>query len=222
MEQTLETAIARPRYQASDDAGFNGQPARKRLYRALLEAFDFELMVETGTWTGDTTGYLAETSGVPVFSSEINYRFHSLARKRLVDFPSVSLHLSDSRRFLSELAANPDFARRRTFFYLDAHWYNDLPLREEIGIIADAWPEFVIMVDDFQVPGDDGYGYDDYGPGQALTIDYITGTMIDKGLAAFFPFASSHDETGYHKRGCVVIAREGDGGVLDMISELRR
>jgi len=29
------------------------------------------------------------------------------------------------------------------------------------------------MIDDFQVPDDPGYAYDDYGPGKALTPDLV-------------------------------------------------
>lgn len=222
MEETLDTLIARPRYETSDAAGFNGQMPRKRVFRDLLDAFEFEIMVETGTWTGDTTGFLAESARVPVFSSEINYRFHSLARKRLVDFPNVSLHLADSRKFLSMLAADSSLTSRRAFFYLDAHWYTDLPLLEEIQIIANAWTDFVIMVDDFKVPDDDGYGFDDYGPGKTLDIESIMPIMNSEDLVAYFPSASSHDETGYHKRGCVIVAPRKMGTRLNEIASIRK
>jgi hypothetical protein len=54
------------------------------------------------------------------------------------------------------------------FFHLDAHWEGDLPLQEEIEIILGRFPNFLIMIDDFRVPGDSGYGFDDYGRGKML------------------------------------------------------
>ena len=52
-----------------------------------------------------------------------------------------------------------------TFFFLDAHGREHLPLREELEIILTHWREAIVMIDDFEVPGTD-YGYDDYGPGK--------------------------------------------------------
>jgi hypothetical protein len=36
---------------------------------------------------------------------------------------------------LRQLAASPSFSKHGVFFYLDAHWYSDLPLAEEIDAI---------------------------------------------------------------------------------------
>jgi hypothetical protein len=43
------------------------------------------------------------------------------------------------------------------FFYLDAHWNEDLPLAEEIDLIFSRSPCAVVMIDDFEVPGDPGF-----------------------------------------------------------------
>ena len=70
---------------------------------------------------------------------------------------------------------------RSYFVYLDAHWAEELPLAEELCIVASAWTRCVVMVDDFQVPGDSGYAYDDYGPGLALTEDYLPASILKDG-----------------------------------------
>lgn len=62
------------------------------------------------------------------------------------------------------------------------------------------------MIDDFQVPGDEGYSYDDYGPGKRLCLDYLQPLSQFK-LTAFFPTLPSREETG-GKRGCVVLGDE--------------
>jgi hypothetical protein len=69
-------------------------------------------------------------------------------------------------------------------------------------------PLAVVMVDDFQVPFDAGYGYDDFGPGKALTPAYIAAAMIAHKLEAYFPSTPSYAETG-ERRGCIVLAKEG-------------
>ena len=221
LEATLETAVSTTRYSRGPAIGFNGQLMRKQIFSDIIAAIPFETVVETGTWTGDTTGFMAETSRLPVFSCELNYRSHTLARRRLVDFAGITLQLSDSRRFLSELAGDPVIANSKTFFYLDAHWYADLPLLEEVALIAKSWSDFVIMVDDFQVPGDEGYGYDDYGPGKALTLEYLSEAIRERSLTAYFPSARSADESG-HKRGCVILAPQRSAEALDLLTSIKR
>jgi hypothetical protein len=60
------------------------------------------------------------------------------------------------------------------------------------------------MIDDFQVPGDGGYRYDDYGPGKALTEEYLPTSELE-GWTLLYPTASSADEAGA-RRGCCVLA----------------
>jgi len=73
----------------------------------------------------------------------------------------------DSREFIQRL----DVPRQaRTFFYLDAHWEESLPPREELDLIIREFKQFVVMIDDFEIPNDPGYGFDDYGPGKRLSL----------------------------------------------------
>jgi hypothetical protein len=51
-------------------------------------------------------------------------------------------------------------------------------------------------VDDFQVPGDHGYGYDNYGVGKALTREYIVPLVSQFELSEFYPRTPSSVETG--------------------------
>jgi hypothetical protein len=63
------------------------------------------------------------------------------------------------------------------------------------------------MIDDFQVPSDPGYGYDDYGPEKALVSSYIQPAVLAHELGAFHPCTPSAAETG-GRRGCVVLAKD--------------
>ena len=65
-------------------------------------------------------------------------------------------------------------------------------------------PEHVIVVDDFEVPGDAGYRYDDYGGGKRLCLEYIS-AFADPDVEAFFPSTRSPQETG-RRRGCCVLS----------------
>ena len=93
------------------------------------------------------------------------------------------------------------------FFYLDAHWNDDLPLAEEIDLVFSQCPLAVIMIDDFQVPSDPGYEYDDYGAGRALIPSYIASPITTYNLQAFYPATPSAEESGL-RRGCIVLARQ--------------
>jgi hypothetical protein len=59
------------------------------------------------------------------------------------------------------------------------------------------------MIDDFCVP-DSEYGFDDYGPGKRLELDYIQAILARHGTSAFFPKATASEETG-SRRGCIVL-----------------
>jgi len=90
------------------------------------------------------------------------------------------------------------------FAYLDAHWEADLPLAEELEIVFGWDSDAIVMIDDFQVPDDPGYGYDDYGPGKALTPDLVDPACRAFGLEQLYPVLASANETGV-KRGCVIL-----------------
>jgi len=221
LENALDHVIDTQPWVASEDVGFNGQSQRKRLFKQLLETFTFDAIVETGTWLGNTTGYLATTSSLPVYTCELNRHFHALARKRLQNLQSVHCSLDDSRSFLARLSGT-DLVSQNVFFYLDAHFYDDLPLGEELEIVASRWRNFVIMVDDFAVPGDPGYGHDDYGRGQELCLNSYRQVFARNDLVPLFPAHASGEETGA-KRGCVVLTKNGDwADRLGRLQSLRR
>lgn len=223
----LETAVRvlteSPAYVPGDGVGLNGSMNRKRIIEELLRTFDFSFVIESGTYLGDSTGYFADASKLPVYSSEINPMLHSLAKIRLKGKPGIHLVRSDSRRFLEEMSGNPDVVRKECFFYLDAHWGKDCPLAEEISIIASRWPRFVAMVDDFQVPGDPGYAYDRCGMFKWMNLSLIRKSVEKHDLGVYFPSAPSREETASGRpKGFVMLARNGEyGDRLKTVSLLR-
>jgi hypothetical protein len=192
---------------------FNGQHHRRLMFEEIIATCRPKALVETGTFRGTTTELMAATR-LPLYTVESRARRFGYARQRLKGFANVKLTFGDSRAFLRDLLRRDELPDDRNFFYLDAHWGKDLPLAEEIDIIFSGWPKAIVMVDDFQVPGDDGYSFDDYGPGKALTAGYLSDLTSRFALAHFYPSCPSEKETGT-RRGSIVIASAGD-----VISEL--
>jgi hypothetical protein len=170
------------------------------MVRELAGAVPFDVVLETGTFRGTSTAFFAAVTGTPVETVEISARYYEYSRRRLERLPGITVHLGDSRGFLRDQARKrPDAT---ALIYLDAHWGDDLPLAEELHIIASEWTHSIVMIDDFEVPGDTGYEFDEVAPGKALTRSYLPDMP---GWALFYPGIPSSEETG-RRRGCVVLA----------------
>jgi hypothetical protein len=215
-QKLLDILLADAVHSGACEVGMHAQRYRREVVAQLFERLGLEVAVETGTNLGNTTNYLARTFDVPVHSSEIVPRYHHAARRMLREVPNAHLYLKDSRSFLRELAAQSEITSKPTFFYLDAHWYEDLPLNDEVNIVAGSWEDFAVLVDDFSVPGDSGYAFDDYGPGKALVIEYLRATLGEHGLKAFFPTVPSAQETGGRSGYVVLVPTHLASALSDM------
>lgn len=186
----------------------NGQTGRKAIFTQILEVCSFDAVLETGTYRGITTAWLAEHFSGPIASCELEKIYLRQAQSRLAKFTNVALHLMDSRDFLSQSLSNSS-VESKFFIYLDAHWKDDLPLARELEIIDQSGVQAVIAIDDFRVPGDSGYGFDDYGSGKALTIELLA-SLKDKGYKLYFPRLASNLEDG-SKRGVCILSKSMQG-----------
>jgi hypothetical protein len=195
---------------------FNGQCFRQLIFMDLNRTCRFEAIVETGTYVGCTTQFLAKNTSVPVHTVESNAKDFQVAKRHLKFYPKVHLVHANSVNFLSSLPLAQDTT---TFFYLDAHWEGCLPLAEEVEIVLSRFKHFVIMIDDFAVPGDEGYTYDDYGPGKRLSLRDFP-FHKDPRVRAFSPSRPSMQESGA-RRGCIVLASDTLAPALGSLDCLR-
>lgn len=211
-----------PARRAAWGGSFNGQERRRELFTALVGKLKPVVIIETGTYRGTTTEFMAAT-GIPVYSVETNRRFYGFARARLWRQRHVTVRCGDSREALRAFFADPLYSPNdgAALAYLDAHWNDDLPLAEELELIFAKCAAAVVMVDDFQVPDDPGYDYDDYGPGKALNAAYVAPAVEAHDLAIFYPSASSQQETGL-RRGCIVLCNAAFAYKLQSLPQLRR
>ncbi|WP_156442324.1 hypothetical protein [Mycobacterium sp. IS-1556] len=183
----------------------NGQAGRVKLCRQIFAELPPAAIVETGTFLGTTTEFFAEF-GVPVYTAEVKPRYHAYSDLRFRPVSDrVHVVLADSRVFLRQLAADPSFPKEKIFFYLDSHWYSDLPLLEEIDVIFGTWKRSIIMIDDFAVPGEP-YAHTDDGQGADLNGEYLD-ALGRTDMFRFYPSLPASQETGY-KTGCIILCND--------------
>jgi hypothetical protein len=197
----------KPKKRESWGGPFNGQKFRQRIFFDLLYYFPIKAVVETGTFRGTTTTMFVATS-LPVYTVEAHPRYFSYSKTRFTFNRNIKQFKDDSRSFLKALSKDKSVPKEGVFFYLDAHWKEDLPLREELEIIFANWVRPIVMVDDFCVP-DSNYEFDDYGPGKTLDMNYIKQVVSENNLSVFFPAVNAKEETG-GKRGSVILCQDID------------
>jgi hypothetical protein len=196
---------------------FNGQEKRIEAIREIFARVQFGAIIETGTYRATTTVFLRSLSNAPIATIEAKSRYYHYAKRRLRGVARLAAIRGDSATLLPQLARIPPWSLVPVFFYLDAHWLKALPLPAELEAIRDGWSDFVALIDDFRVPDDPGYAYDDYGPGAVLEPEILT-PLADSNVAVYWPVAPSATETGA-RRGWVVLASAGP--VDDALQSLR-
>jgi hypothetical protein len=218
VKQAADLELLSPDLQNCWGGPFNGQHGRTAIVAEILAAIQPGAVVETGTYRGITTEWFAEHVDVPVWSCEKEQLYWLQARHRLRSQPQVHLELSDSRAFLKRLVPTLD-PNTPTLFYLDAHWESDLPLKDELRIIFGMQAAAVVLIDDFRVPDDPDYAWDDYGPDQRLDVSQFK-DILPETAAIYFPSLRAKEEGGA-RRGCCVVAQNGSAAI-DSCGLLRR
>lgn len=200
----------------------NGQHHRAHLALDIITGgFGCKGIVETGTYRGNTTEFLAGT-GLPTRTIERDDRLAAYSRARLRKHRNITVHNAASEVGLWQIAAaENDFPTERVFFYLDAHWDAHIPLADELRAIQANWTDSIVMIDDFAVPGD-SYRWLDRGPTARLDESSL-GAWADK--RRWYPATPAYVETGQNT-GWVVLAQNDEIArqldKLDGPNQLRR
>ena len=201
IQHAAELELLSPELQMCWGGPFNGQTGRIAMVSELLALLKPQTIVETGTFRGITTLWFARNFDGPVWSCEAEELYLIQARRRLRDCSNDHLENADSRHFLKRLM--PEFdSDAPLLFYLDAHWGANLPLREELQIIFATHSKAVVIVDDFRIPDDPGYTWDDYEEGARVDAGQLVGAIPD-GSSIYFPRLSSADESGARRDCCL-------------------
>jgi len=131
------------------------------LLRAEARGRGLRVLVETGTYTGETCWTLRREFD-RIETIEVQPELVRLARMRFARTPSVHVHEGDSADVLPSILASLD---RPALIWLDAHPCTDrsardvpVPLVAELRAIAESAVEgHVVLVDDMRLMGRDGF-----------------------------------------------------------------
>lgn len=136
---------------------------KMRVVRSHVERYRTPYFVETGTYMGSMTDFVAAT-GAECHSIEIDPMIYARAQRVLSRHRNVHLHLGDSGRVLPELLQN---ISKPTTFWLDGHYSGgftgkaelDTPVSAELDcIMSHPVKGHVILIDDARdFQGTDGY-----------------------------------------------------------------
>lgn len=150
-----------------DGAMFNTDSFLVERFTKYHRRHGFTCAVETGTFEGDTTVGLARL--IPkVLTIEIDQSMHEQVQPRFACYPNITSLLGNSPDVLAHVLPQLSYP---LFAYLDAHWEDYWPLRDELELLLAVKKPKLIMIHDFRVPGRD-FGFDSYN-GHACDLDLI-------------------------------------------------
>jgi hypothetical protein len=142
--------------------------------RTLAEKYSIDILVETGTYLGDTL-YSLYPSFAKLYSIELSEHFFALAQKRFKQYNKIQLLQGDSGEELHKLV--PQF-NQPALFWLDGHYSGGItakgklecPVYEELNAIFASPFNHVIVIDDARL----FVGKNDYPTIEELKI-YLAG-----------------------------------------------
>jgi len=143
---------------AREELAFHGDEIWREMVARLIDFFNPTSIIETGTFKGHTTSYLANIFEGNVFSCEVVGMYYRESRYCLRNRGNVKIFHGSSSKVLNKLVAE-NLLGYTPLFFLDAHWYSYWPLCDELAVIKKL-PRAIIMIDDFRVPQRPNFGYE--------------------------------------------------------------
>jgi hypothetical protein len=151
------------RWLRSGCTGLAPHPVKMMVVASYLKRFSLEHFIETGTYQGETLGYVAR-SGVRCTSIELSPELHEAARERFRGAENVNLFQGDSGRVLPKVLEG---LTEPALFWLDGHYSAGntakgeahTPISAELqAILSHPVKQHVILIDDARLFS----GADDY------------------------------------------------------------
>jgi hypothetical protein len=145
-------------------SGFHGNLILHTMVDDIISKLGVTSFVETGTQYAYTTIHVASRhSTLPVFTCEIDPVCFSKSAEKLITYPNISIFMESSEKFIDRLITEKTLGNFPMFF-LDAHWNDYWPLLDEVINISKL-SRFIILIDDFMVPGRSQFEHEPGGGG---------------------------------------------------------
>lgn len=186
---------------------FCGDTCLQETFSQLVREHKPDLILETGTYLGDTTVFLA-SFGIPVLTVEINPDFRTAALAKFKEFPNITSMLGDSASVLLEKF--DEIQDKKIVAFIDAHWQQDKAAERELTLLSRLTNKPVLLVHDFYVPGTD-FGYDSHD-GHRYDLE---------SFSAYFDFIYGKGKWSHRyntqasglKRGVVIVTHKNEAQV---------
>ncbi len=165
-----------PRIQISSIV-WHRDPNLENLVRHLIETVKPDRWIETGTHMGWTSLWLADNyPDLPIYTTEIDANYYEMSKGNLDPYPQVSLTPGKSIDFLTKLM--PLLQKGTSVFWLDAHWWPPIPLRDECKKIVNSLDRYICLLDDFSC-WDPDFSGDTY-EGRLNDLSYVSDILGEK------------------------------------------
>jgi cephalosporin hydroxylase len=184
----------------------------------ICREFSPHVGIETGTYLGSSTPYLAAMVSEAMHTIEIDPAAGALANERFKrNHPQskIYLRMGDSVSEIVKILENVDPKSKRVIAYLDAHWYEAVPTTKEIEALINWGGSWIAIIDDFRVDSDPLYKFDVYG-----SIEIGPSILpATSGISLYVTNQPAFKETG-RRKGTGYVCKLEDESVLASLSEL--
>lgn len=154
--------------------GFEGDGFLKAEIQEIVKRNNIHTIVETGSFRGNTTREFSKMATV-VHSIEVSKEHLDIAENTCQGIDNIIFHFGSSEAILPYILEK---CSKRLFMFLDAHWNDYCPLRDELKVIKDSGLKPCIAIHDWKVPDRPLFGFDIY-KGQAYELSWIEDLLID-------------------------------------------
>jgi hypothetical protein len=146
---------------------FNTDYKLAERFIAFKKKYKIKTAIETGTYHGDTTSWLAENFDI-VYTVEYDKRYLDVAQDQISKYTNIRSYLGSSTDYLGKFL--DESKDNSVIVFLDAHWYAN-PVLQELDRIRESGTKPVLAIHDFKVPERPDLGYDEY-PNQGIVYEW--------------------------------------------------
>jgi hypothetical protein len=202
MKRILGGKASNQQEMKESNLGFHGDQYLLNILDPLLD--DADIFIETGANVGQTLRYVVDRyPDLELYSCEPNTESLSQAADALGDISRVHLYNMVSQDFLPKIVPEIEHP---PVCWIDAHgdgfkW----PLRYEIEYLTHQFEKGYLVIDDFKVPDEPQFGYDEYD-GQVCSMSYIEDYFASEHkYTVIYPSYEVRTSNHHPLRGYVII-----------------